>query len=220
MPEAVGRIPLFGRRTSVWKETDEVAGAGRLSVDWAVIVQQIRDGDPSGEETLYRNLAAGARMFLRRRLRTEDVDDRIHDLFLIIIETIRRGDLREPERLMGFVRTVLYRQMNLEISRLVRVRETSIDLDSAGSLKNTAPSPEEQAANDEKVQLMKHELRKMSRRDFEVLSRFYLHEQSPERIRKEMDLTVTQFDLLKTRAKARLTESVRRKIGRNRVNRE
>src|SRR6266699_7174595 len=93
-------------------------------VDWQLVVEQIRQGDPAGEETLYKNLIGGARHFLQRRLGTQDVEDRIHDVFLIVVQTIRRGELREPERLMGFVRTVLYRQLNLAISRIVTARET------------------------------------------------------------------------------------------------
>jgi DNA-directed RNA polymerase specialized sigma24 family protein len=181
-------------------------------VDWSVTVQQIRDGDPAGEETLYRKLAAGARLFLRRRLRTEDVDDRVHDVFLIVVEAIRRGELREPERLMGFVRTVLIRQLSVEISRMVRSRQNSIDLESAVELRTTEAGPEEQAAEHEKVELMKRVLRTMSRRDFDVLTRFYLFEQPAEQIRAEMSLTKTQFDLLKARAKARLIHSIQRKL--------
>ena len=63
-------------------------------------------------------------------------------------------------------------------------------------------------------------LKKMNQREFEVLSRFYLREQSPERIRTEMNLTQTQFNLLKSRAKVKLTELVQRRLARNSFNRE
>jgi RNA polymerase sigma-70 factor, ECF subfamily len=189
-------------------------------VDWKTTVQQIRDGDPAGEETLYRKLASGARLYLRRKLRIEDVDDRVHDLFVIVVETIRRGELREPERLMGFVRTVLNRQLSSEITRLVQSRQTSIDVDSLSDLKTAEASPEEAAAARQRLDLMKQSLRKMSDRDFEILTRFYIREQPAERIRKEMGLTQTQFDLLKARAKGRLMQSMRRKLLRRPFNRE
>src|SRR5215472_14005051 len=179
------RVPPIGQRTSVWKGIDVVQPVARREMDWKVVVEQIRAGDPAGAETLYRNLAAGARLFLRRRLGTQDVEDRIHDLFIIVVETIQRGELREPERLMGFVRTVLYRQLNLEISRIVDARRTSVELTSNTRLIAAEPTPEEQAADREKVELMKQVLRKMTEREFEVLTRFYLHEETPERIRKE-----------------------------------
>jgi RNA polymerase sigma factor (sigma-70 family) len=204
----------------VSSETDGITRSAQKEIDWKATVQQIRDGDPAGEEILYRNLASGARIFFRRRLRIEDVDDRVHDVFVIVIETIRRGELREPERLMGFVRTVLSRQLSLEISRMVRSRQRSTDLESALHLGATEAGPEQQAVAQQNVELMKAALRNMSERDFEVLTRFYLREQPAERIRAEMGLTKTQFDLLKARAKGRLIESIRRKLTSNPLSRE
>ena len=205
-------ILLTGPRTSVWKETDRRPLPAQSDVDWKVVVEHIRAGDPAGEEALYRDLVTGARLFLQRRLGTREVEDKVHDLFVIVVETIRRGGLREPERLMGFVRTVLNRQLNHEISRIIHTRATSVDLESTTDLTAADPSPEQQAAAHQRLTLMKQVLRKMSRREFEVLTRFYLREQSPEQICTEMALTRVQFDLLKSRAKARLTDLVRRKL--------
>jgi RNA polymerase sigma factor (sigma-70 family) len=188
--------------------------------DWKTVVEQIRDGDPAGEETLYRSLETGARIFLRRRLGTEDVEDQVHDLFLIVVESIRRGMIREPERLMAFVRTVLYRQLNLQIARLVHTRQTAAELESAIPLKGTSSNPEQVAARQEMVEIMKRALRSMSDRDFEILTRCYLHEQPPDQVRLEMGLTQTQFNLLKSRAKARLTELIRRKLARDGFSRQ
>jgi RNA polymerase sigma-70 factor, ECF subfamily len=204
----------------VSNETEGAAKSAQEEVDWKTTVQQIRDGDPAGEVMLYRKLVSGARIFLRRRLRIDDVDDRVHDVFLIVIETIRRGELREPERLMGFVRTVLNRQVYLEISRTVRSREKSVDLESALHLRTPSAGPEEQALEHQKVKLMMDAMRELSDRDFEVLTRFYLHEQTAEHIRAEMRLTKTQFDLLKARAKVRLMQSIRRKLTSNPLSRE
>jgi DNA-directed RNA polymerase specialized sigma24 family protein len=55
-------------------------------------------------------------------------------------------------------------------------------------------------------------LRGLSARDREVLTRFYLHEQSQEQICREMNLTGTQFRLMKSRAKARFGELGRRRL--------
>ena len=117
---------------------------------------------------------------------------------------------------MGFVRTVLNRQLSSEISRIIRTREHSVALEAADNLMSADPSPEHQAATQQKVALMKRLLKRMSRREFEVLSRFYLREQPPERIQLEMGLTETQFHLLKSRAKARLTRLIQGKVSRNR----
>jgi RNA polymerase sigma factor (sigma-70 family) len=204
----------------VWKETDRSVSPTEPDVDWRTVVQRIRDGDPSGQEALYRNLASGARLFLRRRLGPQDLQDRVHDVFVIVVEAIRRGEIREPERLMGFVRTILYRQLNLAISRIVCNRETSIDMESARALTAGEPTPEEHTVGRQKIALMKQALEEMGNRDFNVLVRFYLRGESPEQIRTEMKLTPTQFHLIKSRARAKLMESVQRKFARKPLSRE
>jgi len=51
-------------------------------------------------------------------------------------------------------------------------------------------------------------------RDREILTRFYLQEQTQEEICAEMNLSDTQFRLLKSRAKARFGELGRKKLAR------
>ena len=205
-------IPPTGRRTFVSKTIEGLPVPAGPETDWTAVVERIRAGDDAGGAILYQNLSAGARHFLERRLHTRDVEDRLHNVFVIVVETIRRGALRDPRRLMGFVRTVLGRQANSEIAHIVSARRASENLEAVAALSDETPSPEQQAAHREQVELMKQVLRTMRRREFEVLTRFYLHEQPPEQIRAEMRLTQTQFDLLKSRAKARLTRAMNQKL--------
>jgi RNA polymerase sigma factor (sigma-70 family) len=184
------------------------------AVDWKAVVEQIRAGDPAGQVILYDTLSSGARLFLKRRLaRNADVEDRVHDVFMIVIDTIRRGELREPERLMGFVSTVLYRQLNAEISRVVRTRRAS-DLNDGVILPALDPTPEQAAITRQNIALMKQLLVKLGARDLEILTRYYLNEQSEEEIRQEMALTATQFNLVKSRAKARFANLMHRRLSR------
>jgi RNA polymerase sigma-70 factor, ECF subfamily len=55
-------------------------------------------------------------------------------------------------------------------------------------------------------------LRSLPERDREVLTRFYLYDQTPEQICTDLRLTETQFRLTKSRAKSRYTELVRRRF--------
>jgi len=213
------RTRHIGRLTSVLSGTDKSQISDQASVDWKATVERIRAGDSEAQKVLYQNLMSGARLFLQRRLGIQDVDDRLHDLFVIVVEAIRRGELREPERLMGFVRTVLVRRVAFEISRIVRARELSVDLDSAPDLTTADPTPEQETAHRQTVMLMMRVLGKMKKREYEVLTRFYLREQPPERIRLELGLTENQFNLLKSRAKARLTKLVERNLARTSVSR-
>jgi RNA polymerase sigma-70 factor (ECF subfamily) len=59
---------------------------------------------------------------------------------------------------------------------------------------------------------MKSVLDSLSKRDRDILVRFYLNEEPQEQICREMALTETQFRLLKSRAKARFGEIGKKKL--------
>jgi RNA polymerase sigma factor (sigma-70 family) len=181
-------------------------------VDWPELVQRIQRGDESGMEDLYRIFARGIRFYLCRQLGPQELDDKIHDTFLIVVQAIQRGELREPERLMGFVRTVVRRQVAAHIDHLVHNRREQINLDVGVRVADRRRNPEQTAAFRQKTQLMLEVLKQLSERDREILTRFYLHEQSQEQICGEMKLTETQFRLLKSRAKARFGELGKKKL--------
>src|SRR5580704_65795 len=73
--------------------------------DWAGTVDRIRAGDPLAMTELYTVFTRGIRYLLLRSLGMEELDDRVHDCFVIVTEAIRSGELRDPARLMGYVRT-------------------------------------------------------------------------------------------------------------------
>jgi RNA polymerase sigma factor (sigma-70 family) len=180
--------------------------------NWAELVERIRRDEPSGMEDLYRVFARGIRFYLCRQLGPQELDDRVHDTFLIVVQAIRRGDLREPERLMGFVRTVVRRQVAAHIDGLVHSRREEVEIDVNTRLADRTWNPEQKLASQENVILMRRVLDSLSLRDREILIRFYLREQTQEQICEEMDLTETQFRLLKSRAKARFGELGKKKL--------
>jgi len=183
-----------------------------VDVDWKDLVARIHRGEDSGMEDLYKLFARGIRFYLCRQLGPQELDDKIHDTFLIVVQAIRKGDLREPERLMGFVRTVVRRQVAAHIDKVVHSRREELDLDVGVRVADVRRNPEQNAAFQQKVEFMVSILDGLSERDREILSRFYLDEQSQEDICYQMDLSETQFRLLKSRAKARFGELGRRKL--------
>jgi RNA polymerase sigma-70 factor, ECF subfamily len=186
---------------------------------WASLVERIRSGDERGMEDLYQVFANGVRFYLCRQLGRQDVEDKIHDTFVIVVQAIRKGDLREPERLMGFVRTIARRQVAAHIERTTQLRREQTELDTSIGLPDNELTPEEQAINRQRIELMKEVLNGVSPRDREILTRFYLREQTQEEICHEMDLSETQFRLLKSRAKARFGEIGKRKLVRRSLSR-
>jgi RNA polymerase sigma-70 factor, ECF subfamily len=194
--------------------TAGVSAPSELTIEprWAEVVDRIRSGDPSGMEELYQVFSKGIRFFLYRQLGPRDLDDKLHDVFLIVAQAIQRGDLRDPERLMGYVRTVMRRQVAGHIESAIQERRNHADLDGTLVLADHHPDPERGAIERQNDQVAKRILQSIGKRDREVLIRFYLNEQSPETICREMGLTETQFRLIKSRAKARFGELGKRRF--------
>src|SRR5205085_12361493 len=89
--------------------------------------------------------AKGIRFYLWRQLGTQDLDDRVHDIFLIITQSIQRGELRDPDRLMGYVRTVARRQVAAQIENTVKTRRYEVAIDPALNLSDGTVDPERHA---------------------------------------------------------------------------
>jgi RNA polymerase sigma-70 factor (ECF subfamily) len=192
-----------------------VRGAGDHTVeDWANVVERIRLGEQTAIEELYRVFSRGIRYYLCRQLGPQDLDDRVHDCFLVVIHAIKKGDLREPERLMGFVRTIVRRQIAGFIEGMVETRRKQVDIEFGNIVPDEKLNPENSAIFNQRESLAVSVLKTISKRDREILTRFYLQEQSQEQICDEMSLTDTQFRLLKSRAKAKFGEMGKRKLER------
>jgi RNA polymerase sigma factor (sigma-70 family) len=179
---------------------------------WVELVDRIRFHETDGMEELYDLFSKGIRFYLCRQLGPQELDDKVHDTFVVVVQAIRRGELREPSRLMGFVRTIVRRQVAAHIDKVVHTRRDQIDLDSSVRLADPEGNPEERAMFSQRTELINRVLGELSDRDREILTRFYLLEQSQDQICSEMGLSETQFRLLKSRAKARFGELGRKKL--------
>lgn len=205
--------PSFGARKPVLVTPNGTLHEER-GQNWLALVESIKRGERSGMEELYRVFSRGVRFYLCRQLGPQDLDDKVHDTFVIVVQAVRRGELREPERLMGFVRTVVRRQVAAQIDRSVQSRRDQTELASTAPVSDQADSPEEAAIVRQHEEVVETVLRGISGRDREILTRFYLLEQTQDEICEEMNLSETQFRLLKSRAKARFGELGRKTLGR------
>ena len=180
--------------------------------EWVNLVDRIRFNETDGMEELYELFSKGIRFYLCRQLGPQELDDKVHDTFVVVVQAIRRGELREPSRLMGFVRTIVRRQVAAHIDKVVHTRRDQIDLDATLRLADPEENPEERAIFSQRTALINRVLGELSDRDREILTRFYLLEQSQDQICSEMGLSETQFRLLKSRAKARFGELGKKKL--------
>jgi RNA polymerase sigma factor (sigma-70 family) len=179
---------------------------------WRDLVRRLRDDDPSAMEDLYQVFSRRIRYLLWRHVGAQEMHDRLHDIFLIVTEAIRSGELREPERLMGYVRTVVRRQIagHLHMRREQRMKWCSLELGPV--MADRRPGPELGIIHRQHRELAGRIMLGMREREREVLVRFYVEEQPADQICHDMELSETQFRLLKSRAKARLTQLCRRSL--------
>jgi RNA polymerase sigma factor (sigma-70 family) len=171
--------------------------------EWAAIVAQIQSNDERGIEALHSKFGRGLRYYFCRQIGAYDHEDRLHNVWLIVIRAIRRGELREPGCLAGFIRTVARRKIANYIDEQVTRRKQEGCFEAALEVMEPRPNPEQQTILRERVEVASEALRALAARDREILVRFYLHEQSQKQICREMGLSDTQFRLVKSRAKAK-----------------
>jgi RNA polymerase sigma-70 factor (ECF subfamily) len=82
--------------------------------------------------------------------------------------------------------------------------------DSLFTLSDWREDPERNVIAMQRAEIARKVLNGVSRRDRDILNRFYVLEQTQEQICAEMGLSYNQFRLLKSRAKARFGEMGRR----------
>lgn len=189
---------------------NETVDTSRLNP--AELVRRIMAGDPDAEADLYQIFSKGVRFLMMRKLgNSSAVDDELHTSFIITVEAIRNGALREPERLMGFIRTVVLRRIAEYIEQTVFNRNRNVEPEWDLMRDQRAPA-DQMLIERQHRELAWQVLQEMSTQDREVLVRFYLKEETPERICREMHLTGTQYRLLKHRAKAKFAAQGLRKL--------
>jgi RNA polymerase sigma factor (sigma-70 family) len=130
----------------------------------------------------------------------------------VIVQSLQEGHLREPERLTGFVRTIVRRQIVGYINANITQRKDQVDFDAGIPAPDTSSTPEQTIVGRQQRDLIRRVLDRMNERDRQILTRFYLFEQPVEEICSDMGLSETQFRLLKSRAKARFGELGKKKL--------
>jgi RNA polymerase sigma-70 factor, ECF subfamily len=187
-----------------------MATAEYVETPLSEIVSAIQAGSLHAQEELYARLSRGLRLLIRRKLEPQDVDDVLHTAFMAIVEAIRSGHIRQPEALMSFARTIIKRQISHTIGLYVQQRSRTLAVDPEIEYPLDGATLESECIDKERREYMLQCMRQLSELDRTLLHRFYVLEQSKEQICSELRLSATSFRLAKSRAKAKLTERVRR----------
>lgn len=184
---------------------------GRLLMDPVAfpgdLVRRIQAGDLAAESELVERYGEGLAFLLRRWARDQDAaSDLYQETFRLALEKIRRGEVRDPDRLPAFLRSLA---KNLSIDYYRREtrrgsREDSIEDTVALPLPESEPDQLGRLLREEKIGLVRRLLSELSlERDREILIRFYIHEEDKERIREDLGLSRPEFNVVLFRARRR-----------------
>ena len=177
------------------------------------VVEKIRSGHPAGLEELYA-MARNFTFFIMRQLGSDDLQDKVHDIFVTAAIAISGGKLRDSERLTPFLTTLTRFYTYGQIDRRVVLRKYVLPLENV-NVADGRHNIEHSVYRQQKMRIVQEILRSMSKRDRDLLERFYVHEQTKEQICREMNLTPTQFRLLKSKAKSTFAKLGRRRLERH-----
>ena len=167
-------------------------------------VTRIASGHAADEAALAEYFAPRVRAMLRARLReTEAVHDLTQDTLLAVILALRKGQLREAERLAGFVHGVARNVVNNHLRGVHRRGEGELDPEVAASLVAAQPQEDEQ-----RRALVTQALDAMAPADREVLQLTLVDGLHPREIAQRLSLPPETVRQRKTRALKRLVAVV------------
>jgi RNA polymerase sigma-70 factor, ECF subfamily len=178
----------------------------------AILVRRIQAGEPAAESELVARFSRGLLLMLRRLVQNPALADDLHqETFALVLGKIRGGEVREPEKLAGFIRSTA---RNLFIAdRRKEARYRAFDegeeegLHAAPVLAGPDPAPLERvlaAEEARQVQRLLTELR--FDRDRQLLLRFYLADDSKEEICADLEIEPQRFHKVLFHARERLRE--------------
>jgi RNA polymerase sigma-70 factor (ECF subfamily) len=181
--------------------------------DLPALVARIQAGDRAAEAELVARFSHGLLLMLRRLTQNPALADDLHqETLTLVLAKIQRGEVREPERLAGFIRSTA---RNLFIAdRRKEARYQALDgegeaegprLRPAFADKGPAPLDRVVAAEEARqVQRLLGELR--YDRDRQLLLRFYLSDESKEELCSDLEIEPERFHQVLFRARERLRE--------------
>lgn len=191
-------------------DEDSVSNETELSE----LVKRIIAGDPAAEEEVVRRYKQGIAIITDQIVRNRSVtEDLTQDALKIILTKVRRGDLREPERLSGFVCSVA-RNTALDYIRRSRHLKNQEAIGNAEQIPDPAPSQLDEVLRQERAQVVRQLINELKQeRDRELLLRYYIAEEDKDEICEALGLTRAQFNNVISRATARFKELYMRKTG-------
>lgn len=159
-------------------------------------------GDTEAEQRLAAQLRSGLLLMLRRRLRDASrAEDVAQEVLLALIRNLRDGRLREPARIVSYVWAIA---ANLARHEQRERPHESVAEDELLALPDPTPASDAALLDEERLALARSALATLPPRDREILHGLYWEGRDKRSLCVLYGLTPAQFDVVKSRALARL----------------
>ena len=177
------------------------------------LVARIIARDPGAEEELVHRYSRGVSFILSGSIANPSaVEDLRQETFRIALEKIRNGDVREPERLSGFVCGVAHNLARAYFRQSSR-REVTGAGDAAILVADPAPSPMQQLLRAENARIVRQVLGEVTPARYrQILYRYYVADEEKDQICADLGLTSVHFNCVLQRARDRYRELYTRAI--------
>jgi RNA polymerase sigma-70 factor (ECF subfamily) len=184
------------RNHSSFRRPSEAGGAARITFDQQY-VQNLAAGHPATQQHFVGYFTPMLWMKIRARRRScECADDIIQDTFVRVSAALRRDSVRNPECLGAFVNSVC----NNVLLEYYRRNRRFVPFDDKVEPVDQRAAGDAIFEADEKKELLRRVLDRLSARDRDLLRRLFLEEHDPDSICKQYRVTREYLRVLVHRA--------------------
>jgi RNA polymerase sigma-70 factor, ECF subfamily len=209
--------PLLLRPPTLSRERGEPVNEAATPLPPQDLVPRIMAGDRVAEAELVERFSEGLVFLLRRWTRDRaTAEDLYQETLRLALEKIRKGEVREPDKLAGFLRSLAKNLATHHYRRGSTRENRERELDDAVA---TVPAgdtmePLTRLLQAEKAELVRRLIGELaSDRDRQVLFRFYIAEEAKERICADLGLTSPEFNVVLFRARQRYRKLFEERLG-------
>lgn len=173
--------------------------------DPAALVRRIRAGDHAAEHEMVERFSRGVRFLLLELTGDPTRADDLHqETFRLVLEKVRAGELREPDKLAAFIRQLARNLFIAEYRKKVKGPPIA-DGEALDAAPNPNPGPLKRLLDKENATIVRRLLADLEpRRDREILLRFFVAEHPKEEICADFRLSNLHFNRVLHRARQRL----------------
>jgi RNA polymerase sigma-70 factor, ECF subfamily len=174
------------------------------------LVRRVVSGDAAAKDELVCRYSRGVTVIIGQILSSAPaIEDVYQETFRIVLQKLPAGELRQPERLSGFICSIA-RNAAYQYLRTTRRIHSIEDIPNPEQIPDPSSTQLDQILKQEQAAIVRQVLNELrSDRDREVLFRYYIAEQDKDTVCKDLGLSRKQFHNViyraLNRAKALLT---------------